>query len=168
MQKVDVKKLVLAGVLVAVGVVCSPLNIPIGASKCFPVQHMVNVLAAVLLGRWYGVGMAFLTSLIRVIIGTGSLLAFPGSMCGALICGLLFDKSHNLLLTYFGEVVGTGIVGGLLAYPMATLFMAKEAALFAYVVPFLISTVGGTLIAALLIAAFKKTKVMEQFTGHRV
>ena len=39
-----------AGVLIAVCVVCSPLSIPVGASRCFPVQHLVNILAAVLIG----------------------------------------------------------------------------------------------------------------------
>lgn len=163
MKSVQVRKLVLAALLVAVGVVCSPLSIPVGASKCFPVQHMVNVLAAVMLGPWYGVGMAFVTSLIRVLIGTGSLLAFPGSMCGALLCGLLYMRFKNLPLTYVGEVFGTSVLGGLLAYPVATLIMSKEAALFAYVVPFLVSTVGGTLIAAVLIFALKKTKVLDRF-----
>ena len=163
MKSVQVRKLVLAALLVAVGVVCSPLSIPVGASKCFPVQHMVNVLAAVMLGPWYGVGMAFVTSLIRVLIGTGSLLAFPGSMCGALLCGLLYMRFKNLPLTYVGEVFGASVLGGLLAYPVATLIMSKEAALFAYVVPFLVSTVGGTLIAAVLIFALKKTKVLDRF-----
>ena len=90
MRNQNTKKLVLAAVLIALGVAASPLYIPIGASKCFPVQHLVNVLAAVLLGPWYGVSMAFVTSLLRVLIGTGSLLAFPGSMCGALLAGLLY------------------------------------------------------------------------------
>ncbi len=163
MRSVQVRKLVLAALLIAVGVVCSPLSIPVGASKCFPVQHMVNVLAAVMLGPWYGTGMAFITSLIRVLVGTGSLLAFPGSMCGALLCGLLYQRFKNLPLTYVGEVFGTSVIGGLLAYPVATLIMSQEAALFAYVVPFLVSTVGGTIIAAILIFALKKTKVLDRF-----
>ena len=82
MNRQNLKKLVLAGLLIAVGVACSPFSIPVGASKCFPVQHMVNVLAAVMLGPWYGVGMAFVTSLLRVLLGTGSLLAFPAA-CAA-------------------------------------------------------------------------------------
>ena len=48
MRNQNTKKLVLAAVLIALGVAASPLYIPIGASKCFPVQHLVNVLAAVL------------------------------------------------------------------------------------------------------------------------
>ena len=84
----NIKKLTLAGLLIALGVACSTFSFPVGASRCSPVQHMVNVLAAVLLGPAYGVGMAFVTSLLRIAMGTGTLLAFPGSMVGALLCGL--------------------------------------------------------------------------------
>ncbi len=164
MSKLQIRKITLAGILVALGVVCSPFSFPVGASKCFPVQHMVNVLAAVLLGPGYGVGMAFMTSLIRVSLGTGSLLAFPGSMCGALFCGLAYHFTKKLSVTYVAEVFGTGIIGGLAAYPVAVFFMAKEAALFGYVLPFLVSTTGGTLIASVLIAALRKTRVIEKLS----
>lgn len=152
----NVKKLAAAGLLTAVAVACSPFGIPVGASQCFPVQHMVNVLAAVFLGPWYGVAMAFVTSLIRNMLGTGSLLAFPGSMCGALLCGLAFAGTKRLWLTYAAEVLGTGVLGGLAAWPVAVLVMGKEAALFAYVLPFLVSTVGGTAIAAAVIAVLRR------------
>ena len=38
----------------------------------------------------------------------------------------------------------------------------KSAALFAYIVPFLISSAGGTIIAAILAVALKKTKVLDK------
>ncbi len=164
-MKPSVRKLALAGILIAVGVVCSPFSFPVGASKCFPIQHMVNVLAAVLLGPFYGVAMAFVTSLLRVLLGTGSLLAFPGSMCGALFCGLAFRFTGKRLAAYAAEVLGTSVAGGLLAYPVAVFFMAKEAVLFAYVLPFLVSTVGGTCIAAVLIAALERTRAIEKLNA---
>ena len=167
MKRQNLRKLVLAGLLIAVGVACSPFSIPVGASKCFPVQHMVNVLAAVMLGPWYGVGMAFLTSLLRVLLGTGSLLAFPGSMCGALVCGLIYHYRKNLPLTYLGEVLGTSLLGGMLAYPLATLVMAKQAALITYVIPFFVSTAGGTILAAVLVFALQKTHALERFANER-
>lgn len=154
---VNVRKLAAAGLMAAVAVACSPFSIPVGASRCFPVQHMVNVMAAVFLGPWYGVGMAFVTSLIRNMLGTGSLLAFPGSMCGALLCGLVYGKTGRLWLTYGAEIVGTGFVGGLAAWPVAVWIMGNKVAAFAYVLPFLVSTVGGTAIAAAVIAVLKKS-----------
>ncbi len=155
------KKLSIAGVLIAVGVVLSAFSIPVGASRCLPVQHMVNVLAGVILGPWYAVGMAFVTSTIRFMLGTGTLLAYPGSMCGALLAGLLYQYGKKLPFAFVGEVFGTGIIGGILAYPVAVYLMSKEAAIFAYVIPFLISSVGGAVIATVLLLALKRTKALD-------
>ena len=46
--------------------------------QCSPVQHMVNILCAVLLGPGYGVGVAFAASLIRNMLSLGSLMAISG------------------------------------------------------------------------------------------
>ena len=158
----NLRKLTLAAVLVAVCVACAPLSIPVGASKCFPIQHLVNILAGVFLGPWYGVGMAFCTSLIRVLTGTGTLLAFPGSMCGALLCGLVYWKSKNLPATLAAEVFGTGIIGGLAAYPVAKGLMGlTPAAYTVYIVPFLISTVAGSILAGILVFALEKSGAVK-------
>lgn len=162
MKQVNVKKLVLSGMFTAVAVALSTFSIPVGASKCFPIQHMVNVLSAVFLGPWYGVAVAFCTSVIRNLMGTGTLLAFPGSMVGALACGLVFQYTHKYVPTYLAEVVGTGILGGLLAYPVAAILLGREVAAFAFVIPFLVSTSGGTLIAAIIITSLQHTHVLEK------
>ncbi len=161
MKHETLKKLVTSGMLIALIIILSGFYIPVGASKCFPIQHMVNVLAAVLLGPWWGVGIAFIASLIRNMMGTGTLLAFPGSMVGALCCGLVFAKTKRYLPTYLAEVLGTGVLGGILAYPIAVNFMGKDAAVFTYVLPFLVSTVGGTIIAAVLIAILARTHALK-------
>jgi energy coupling factor transporter S component ThiW len=151
------KKLAQAGILIAVGVVCSTFSIPVGAAKVFLVQHFINVLAGVTLGPYYGVSMAFVTSLLRVMMGTGSLLAFPGSMCGAFLCGTLYKRTRKTSMAFLGEIVGTGIVGAILAYPVASLVMGREAALFGFIVPFGISSVAGAGISLVFITALKKT-----------
>ncbi len=84
------KKLTLTALFTAIAVVGSMFSFPIFGSKCAPVQHLVNVLCAVTVGPWWGLGQAFLASLIRNLTGLGSPLAFPGSMCGALLGGLLY------------------------------------------------------------------------------
>lgn len=155
------RKLALAGLLTAVAVVGGMFSIPLGAAKCSPVQHMVNVIAAVLLGPGYAVGSAFTASLIRNLIGTGSLLAFPGSMVGALLAGLLYRKTRHLAGAFVGEVVGTGILGAMLSYPVATLLMGKSAALFAFVPAFMINTVAGSIVAVLVVGALERTHVLR-------
>lgn len=152
-------RLTIAGILCAIAVVGSMFSFPVFSSKCSPVQHMVNVLCAVLLGPWYGVGCAFAASLIRNLLGLGSLLAFPGSMCGALLCGLIYRQTKKLLPTAAAEVFGTAVLGGLAAYPIAVAFMGVSAgsvAFYAYIVPFLISTAVGAAIAWALLFALKK------------
>ena len=165
-MKLTVKKTATAAMLVALTVVMSGFSIPIGASRCYPIQHLVNVVCAVFLGPVYGVMAAFCTSFIRNLMGTGSLLAFPGSMVGALLCGLIYQKTGKLLLTYIGEVVGTGLLGGMLCYPVAVLIMGdSEAALFTYVIPFFMSTACGTVMAAILVAALEKSHAMNYLKG---
>jgi energy coupling factor transporter S component ThiW len=155
----SVRKLALAGILVAVGVVCSTFYIPIGVSKVFPIQHFINVLAAVVLGPLYGVLMAFVTSLFRVMMGTCSLLAFPGSMCGALLSGLLYKYSQKIGFAFFGEVFGTGVIGALIAYPIAALFLSSKAAFYGFIIPFGISSLTGAVISSVLLMTLKKSGI---------
>lgn len=162
------KKLALAGLLAALAVAGSLLSFPVAGSKCAPVQHMVNILAAVTLGPWWGVGIAFCASLLRNLMGLGSLMAFPGSMVGAFCCGLMYAGMKNLSLTCMAEAFGTGVLGGLAAYPVAKLLMGAEpAGLFVYVVPFLISTVAGSILAFALVTVLEKGGVLGQMKGAR-
>lgn len=163
MKKTNVQKLAVAGILCAVAVVGSLFSFPVFGSKCAPVQHMVNILCAVLLGPGYGVGVAFCASLIRNLLGLGSLMAFPGSMFGALLCGVVYWKGKKLFPTLIAEVFGTSILGGLCAYPVAILFMgqgAGELAFYAYIIPFLVSTAGGAVLSGVLIYSLQKSGVM--------
>ena len=164
MKNLSVKKLALAGMLCALAVVGSVFSFPIFGSKCAPVQHMVNILCAVLLGPYWGLGVAFVASLLRNLLGLGSLMAFPGSMFGALLCGLAYHKTQQLLPTLVAEVFGTSILGGLCAYPVAILLMGKSAgdiAFYAYIVPFLVSTAGGAVIAGVLLAALQRSGALH-------
>ena len=104
------------------------------------------------------------TTLLRILLGLGSLMAFPGSMFGALLCGLVYAKPKNLIATLVGEVFGTSILGGLCAYPVAILLMGKSAgdiAFYAYIVPFLVSTAGGAIIAGALLGALSRAGALR-------
>ena len=162
-MKMNIKKLTLTAFLAAIAVAGSLFSFPVLGSRCSPIQHLVTVMCAVLLGPWYGLAAAFLAALIRNILGLGTLLAFPGSMCGALLSSLLYKWIKKLPAAYVGEVVGTGIIGGVLAYPIAAVLMGNQtAALFTFVVPFLISTVVGTIMAIVITMTMQKTKVLAK------
>ncbi len=82
---------------------------------------------------------------------------------GALICGLVYQKTQNIPATLIGEVFGTSVLGGLTAYPVAVFFMGKSAAglaFYAYVIPFLVSTAGGAVISGVLIYSLKKANIL--------
>jgi len=165
MNQTKVRKLATASILCAVAVVGSLFSFPVLGSRCAPVQHMVNILCAVLLGPGYGVGAAFCASLLRNLLGLGRLTAFPGSMFGALLCGMAFRKTKALIPTLLAEVFGTGVLGGLCAYPVAVFFMGQKAgelAFYAYIIPFLVSTSGGAVLSGILLYALKGTGVLKK------
>ena len=88
-------------------------------------------------------------------------MAFPGSMVGALCCGIAYRLSRKISLTCISEAIGTGVLGGIAAYPVAKLLMGqKPAGLFIYVVPFLISTVVGSLLAFAFLKMFEKNGML--------
>lgn len=145
-EKSKAQKLALSGVLIGLAVIFGTFSIPIGAAKISPIQHFVNVVGAITLGPAYAVANAFAASLIRNVLGTGSLLAFPGSMIGALLAGILYKNFNKILTAVIGEVIGTGILGALLAYPIAKILMGKEGAIFMFIAPFIMSCSAGALI----------------------
>lgn len=163
LEENNVKKITISSMLCAMAVVGSTMSFPILGSKCAPIQHIINIVCAVTLSPIYGVGVAFVASLIRNILGLGSILAFPGSMFGALLCGIVYKKSKNVYMCLCGEVFGTALLGGLCAYPMAILFLGQSAsdiAFYAYVVPFLVSTAVGALLSLVLILPLKNAGVL--------
>lgn len=55
-------------------------------------------------------------------------------------------------------------IGGLLSYPVAVAFMgvvAGSIAFYAYVVPFLVSTVGGSILAGILVFTLQKSGALK-------
>ena len=80
-------------------------------------------------------------------------------MAGAFLCGMAYKYTKKIWLTCIAEVIGTGILGGILAFPVASLIMGKDVAIFTFVIPFLVSTAGGSLIAAFLIVTMEKMRI---------
>ncbi|MEN8700357.1 energy coupling factor transporter S component ThiW [Bacillus infantis] len=160
------QKLTLAAMMAAVGTLAgSMLYIPLGFAKAFPVQHLLNVLSAVLLGPYYAVAQAFCISLLRNLMGTGSVFAFPGSMAGALLAALLYSRTKKLSMAFTGEVIGTGIIGALLSYPIAVWILGQKAALFGFIPLFIFSSIAGALLGILILAilAKKRAPIFKEF-----
>ena len=151
------KDLARAVILVAVAVALSPFFIPVGIAKCFPAQHMVNLLGAVMLGPTYAVAIATIAAVIRNILGLGTLLAFPGGMIGALLAGLAYRATKNMYVAGLGEVVGTGVLGSLVSvWIVAPLLLGKTMALATLMVAFSVSTLVGTILGFVALHLLRK------------
>lgn len=146
------KKLVITALFCTIGIVSSHfLVIPLGIVRAFPVQHMVNVLLAVMVGTKYAVGGAFVVAVLRNLLGIGTLFAFPGSLVGAWLAGLIYQKTNRLLLAALGEAFGTGIVGSLLSYPIALFILGQDVTLFFVLPSFFFSSLVGALFSFILL-----------------
>lgn len=151
-SSVQLKRLVVTAMFIALGVLLAPLvSFPLGGARVFPLQHMINVLLVLLVGWRYSVAGAFCISSIRIAMGVGTLLAYPGSMIGAFLSGLVYKKTGSLLGAVLGEIIGTGVIGGLVSYPIAAFILnSKAVALYTLVVAFLPNTIIGAIVAAII------------------
>ncbi|MCD5322279.1 MULTISPECIES: energy coupling factor transporter S component ThiW [Pontibacillus] len=131
-------------IFVAIGTLgAQMLWFPAGVAKAYPVQHVVNVLAAVTLGPIPAVAIAFMIGVLRVLLGLGTLLAFPGGMIGAFLAGILYKVSKKKGLAVLGEVVGSGVIGALFAVLYAKVVMGTSVGALAFLPPFFVSSLSG-------------------------
>jgi energy coupling factor transporter S component ThiW len=81
----------------------------------------------------------------------------------------MYAKTKNLLATCTAEACGTGFLGGLCAYPVAKLLMGIEpAGAFVYVIPFLISTAAGSILAFVLLGILEKSGVLKMMQSKLI
>ena len=100
-----------------------------------PFQHFVDVIAAVLLGPWYGFAAALLCGILRMLSGR-TIQAVTGAIFGPILGGLLYRKTKNVWLVWVGEVIGTGFCGAMASYPLMRLFYGLDAQSPFYYIPF--------------------------------
>jgi energy coupling factor transporter S component ThiW len=165
----ELRKLTLTAIFIAIGVLLAPFSIPLGVSKAFPVQHMINVLLAVMLGWKYSMAGAFCISSIRIAMGMGTLLAYPGSMIGAVLSGVLYKRTGSIWWAVVGEIFGTGILGGLIAYPIAAYVLdSKAVAFFFFVLAFLPNTMLGASLGALIYKFLPVQQIVRRIVEHKM
>jgi energy-coupling factor transport system ATP-binding protein len=147
-----------AVILVAIGVALSPFtSFPVGIARINPTQHFVNVVAAVLLGPWWAAGVALVIGILRNVMGTGTLLAFPGGMIGAFIAGYVFRYTRNIYLSALGEIVGSGLIGAVVsALIVAPMLMGSTMAMSALIISFSLSTIVGSILGVLALKLLER------------
>ncbi|MEJ6952522.1 energy coupling factor transporter S component ThiW [Natronospora cellulosivora (SeqCode)] len=154
-MKVSNKKIAFVGLFIALQVLLSGTSIPVGATRIMPLQHSLNVVAGILLGPWYAFLAAFITAIIRVSIGTGTVFAFPGSVFGALFVGYAYRFTKNYYAA-FAEPVGTAIVGGIVSALVLAPNIAAEGSVWFFIYLFAISSVPGSIVGYFFVKVIKK------------
>lgn len=157
------RRVAYAVVLAALAIALSPISIPTGIARLSPTQHLINVLAAVLIGPWWGLGVALVTSIVRNALGLGTPLAFPGSVFGVLLAGLAFRATRNIYFAALGEIAGTGLIGALVgALLVAPYLMGRGMELFALVVPFALSSALGAALGVLGLHSLRRAGLLDE------
>ncbi|WP_342527179.1 energy coupling factor transporter S component ThiW [Chryseomicrobium sp. FSL W7-1435] len=156
----ELRKLTQMAMLSAVGVLGSMfIWLPVGVAKAFPVQHAINVLSAVLFGPIGAGAVALVTAMIRILTGTGSLLAIPGSVVGAVVAGLLYRYTRRIGMAAVGEFIGTGVIASLVAVPYAAVFMATQVGAFFFMPGFMASSAVGAILGVVIWRFLERSKI---------
>ncbi|WP_436879255.1 energy coupling factor transporter S component ThiW [Staphylococcus arlettae] len=160
----NTKKLTITAMLIAVNVVLSSvIIIPLGPVKAAPIQHLINVLCAVFVGPWFGLAQAVISSTLRMIFGTGSVFAFPGSMIGVLLASVFYIYRKHIFMSAIGEVIGTGIIGSLICIPLAWIVGLQHFAIKPLMIAFIVSSMIGAIISYIILMMLKKKGILQRF-----
>lgn len=151
MKNKKILKMVTLAMMVALGVVISPI---LRIEGMCPMAHLINIVCSVLLGPWYSLSCAALIATIRMATMGIPPIAFTGAIFGAFLSGVLYRMSKGkILFAVIGEVIGTGIIGAVISYPVMEIFWGKEGLTWLFYVP---SFVCGTLIGGSIAYVFLK------------
>ena len=154
-QKEQLTRLTFMGMMIAIGVVISPI---LRVEGMCPMAHLINITCAVFLGPVYAFLCALIIGIIRMIFMGIPPLALTGAVFGAFLSGMLYRLSKGKLIwAFLGEVIGTGIIGAILSYPVMTWIWGRTGLTWLFYVP---SFIAGTLIGGSL--AFIMLKQMQK------
>jgi energy coupling factor transporter S component ThiW len=167
------KKLVLSSTLVALVVALSPIYFVWGPTKALPWQHMVNVIAGIVLGPLWAAAVAFLAGTIRIVLGTGTIFAYPGGIPGGLVVGLTYSllskiskrRKAVLAISSLTEPLGTCGLGGTITWYLLDpllggVFRAKFGVFLYFAAGWLASSVIGAALGLLIVLSLEKLSML--------
>lgn len=155
-------RMVILSVLIALGVVISPI---LRFEGMCPMAHFINIVCAVLLGPWESLLCAVLIGIIRMIFMGIPPIALTGAIFGAFLSGVFYRASKGkLLFAVLGEIIGTGIIGAIASYPVMTFIWGKEGLGWLFYVPtFICGTLIGGSIAFVFLRKLSNTGLLSKF-----
>lgn len=155
------RRMVMLAMFVALGTVISPI---LRIEGMCPMAHLINVTCAVFLGPWYALLCALLIGIIRMMIMGIPPLALTGAVFGATLSGIFYKLSKGkIIAAVLGEIIGTGIIGAIVSYPVMTYLWGKEGLTWFFYVPsFICGTLIGGSIAFVLLKRLEATGALSK------
>lgn len=142
-------KLTVLSMLVALGVVISPI---LRVEGMCPMAHFINIVCSVFMGPWYSLLCATLIGIIRMAAMGIPPLALTGAVFGAFLSGVFYRISKGkIICAVVGEVIGTGIIGAIVSYPVMSYLWDRDGLSWMFYVP---SFICGTLIGGSIAYVF--------------
>ena len=162
MKKNTLQKMTLLAMLVAIGVVISPI---LRVEGMCPMAHFINIVCSVLLGPWYSLLCAVLIGILRMCFMGIPPLALTGAVFGAFLSGVLYRMSKGrMIYAVLGEVIGTGIIGAIVSYPVMAGLMGRTGLSWLFYVPsFICGTLIGGSVAFLFLKYLNQAKLLTRF-----
>ena len=163
-------KMTFLAMMIAIGVVISPI---LRVEGMCPMAHLINIVCSVMMGPWYSLVCATLIGIIRMMFMGIPPLALTGAVFGAFLSGLLYRVSGGrMIFAVVGEVIGTGIIGAIVSYPVMAFLMGRGGlSLMFYVPSFICGTLIGGSVAFIFLKYLNKAKMlvkMQQMLGSQV
>ena len=158
----QVTRLSFMGMMIALGVVISPI---LRVEGMCPMAHLINITCAVFLGPFSAFLCALIIGILRMIFMGIPPLALTGAVFGAFLSGVLYRLSRGKLIwAFLGEVVGTGIIGAVISYPVMTWVWGRTGLTWFFYVPsFIAGTLIGGSIAFILLKQMQKAGLVARF-----
>ncbi|MEM2137321.1 MAG: energy coupling factor transporter S component ThiW [Candidatus Methanomethylicia archaeon] len=154
MEMTSARRIIFTALLSGLAIILSYFNIPIGVMKVYPFQHMINAIAGIILGPIYAAIAATITGIVRNMLGTGTIFAFPGGIPGAIIVGVSYrlTKRYETALI---EPLGT-FIGALMSPWIAGIALGKQMDATAFIIPFLASSIPGAILGYIIVKALSR------------
>lgn len=152
--------LVFFSMMVAIGVVISPI---LRVEGMCPMAHLINITMAVFMGPMYAFLCALTIGLLRMAVMGIPPLALTGAIFGAALSGILYRLSHGKIwAAVLGEIIGTGLIGSVVSYPVMALLWGRTGLTWLFYVPsFLMGTIIGGSIAFILLRSMQRSGILE-------